>query len=283
MNDWTSTNNSTVASCEPRTHLIIPDTQAKAGVPIDHLFWIGAYMTALKPDVVVHLGDHFDMPSLSTWDKGTAAFEGRRYVEDIEAGNVAFAALCSSMQQHNQRQRDNKHQQWKPELHVTLGNHEHRVTRAANEDPKLLGLVTLEDMDFGDWKVHQFLQPVCVDGIWYCHYWANPMTGKPYGGNAASRLKTIGHTFVQGHQQTLDYAMRFLPGTGQQQFGLICGAAYLHDEDYKSFQGNHHWRGIIVLHQVEGDGSADAMFVSLDYLCRRFEGVRLSKFMQKVF
>lgn len=250
---------------------------------MDHLYWAGEYMTALKPDVVVHLGDHFDMPSLSSWDKGTAAFEGRRYIEDIEAGNAAFKALCSAMDAHNQHQREQKCKQWKPELHITLGNHEHRVSRAANDDPKLLGLVTLDDMDFRGWNVHDFLKPICVDGIWYCHYWANPMNGRPYGGNAAARLKTIGHTFVQGHQQTLDYAVRFLPGTGQQQFGLICGAFYCHDEDYKSFQGNHHWRGLIVLHEVEGDGSADPMFVSLDYLCRRYEGVRLSKFLQRVF
>lgn len=282
MNVWTHTNSST-SSDKPRTHLIIPDTQCKPGAPTDHLYWIGQYMVDLQPDCVVHLGDHFDMPSLSTWDHGTVQFEGRRYVEDIEAGNLGFQALCSAMDRHNQRQRAMHKTVWTPELHITLGNHEHRVTRTANTDPKLVGLMTLADMDFRGWNTHEFLSPVCVDGIWYCHYWPNPMSGKPYGGTALTRLKQIGHTFVQGHQQTLDYAIRFLPGTGQQQFGLICGASYPWDEDYKGTQGNHHWRGIVVLHQVEGDGSADPMFVSLDYLCRRYEGVRLSQHFRKVF
>ena len=31
-------NGSTIATGEPRTHLIIPDTQAKPGVPNDHLY-----------------------------------------------------------------------------------------------------------------------------------------------------------------------------------------------------------------------------------------------------
>ena len=29
---------------KPRTHLVIPDTQAKPGVPTDHLGWIGEYI-----------------------------------------------------------------------------------------------------------------------------------------------------------------------------------------------------------------------------------------------
>ena len=107
------------------------------------------------------------------------------------------------------------------------------------------------------------------------------MTGKPLGGAAATRLKTIGHSFTMGHQQTLDYTVRFL-SNGQQQNGLVAGACYLHDEDYKGYQGNAHWRGVIVKHQV-CDGSYDPMFVSLDYLCRRYEGRPLSQFMQPLY
>ena len=36
-----------------------------------------------------------------------------------------------------------------------------------------------------------------------------------------------------GHQQLLDYAIRFV--RGRSQHGLIAGACYLHDEDYKQF------------------------------------------------
>lgn len=275
MNDSTRSNE----HVKPRVHLIIPDTQVKPGVPLDHLSWIGQYIVDLKPDVIIHLGDHYDMESLSSWDKGTAAFEGRRYIADLEAGARAFEILCEPMDAYNAHAKTMKKTRYKPERHVTLGNHEARITRVANENAQLEGLVTLEDLDFRGWQVHDFLDPVCVDGIHYCHYWSNPMTGRPMGGNALARLKQIGHSFVMGHQQTLDYAIRFLPGTGQQQFGLICGAAYLHDETYKSYQGNHHWRGVIVLHECDGDGSADPMFVSLDYLCRRYEGVRLATFM----
>jgi len=288
MDDLIGTNQSTIEAGDagnPRTHLIIPDTQAKPGVPTDHLGWIGQYIVDRKPDVIVHLGDHADMESLSSYDVGKASFEGRRYVADIDAANDAFDVLCKPLDQFNAMKREHKHAQYLPDRHITLGNHEHRIVRAADCDPKLVGLLQLEHLNYAGhgYQVHDFLQPICVDGIWYTHFWANPMTGRPYGGNAASRLKQIGHTFVMGHQQTLDYAVRFLPGTGQQQFGLIAGACYLHDEDYKGPQGNAHWRGVIMLHEVDGDGSADPMFVSLDYLCRKYEGVRLSKFTARRF
>lgn len=264
-----------------RTHLIIPDTQAKAGVPTDHLRWIGEYIVEKQPDVIVHIGDHADMPSLSSYDVGKAAFEGRRYTLDIDAANEAFDVLCAPMDRHNANCRQWKMKQYLPERHITLGNHEYRIVRAANDDPKLGGLISTDDLNFTahGWKVHPFLEPVELDGVWYAHYWANPMSGRPYGGAAATRLKTIGHSFVMGHQQTLDYAVRFL-ANGDQQFGLIAGASYLHREDYLGPQGNAHWRGVIVLHQVEG-GAADPMFVSLDYLCRKYEGVRLAEFLKE--
>jgi hypothetical protein len=288
MDDLTGTNQCTTEAGDagnPRTHLIIPDTQAKPGVPTDHLGWIGQYIVDRKPDVIVHLGDHADMESLSSYDVGKASFEGRRYVADVDAANAAFDVLCKPLDDFNAGKREHKHAQYLPDRHITLGNHEHRITRAADCDPKLVGLLQLEHLNYvgHGYQVHDFLQPICVDGIWYTHFWANPMSGRPYGGNAASRLKQIGHTFVMGHQQTLDYTVRFLPGTGAQQFGLIAGACYLHDEDYKGPQGNAHWRGVIMLHEVDGNGSADPMFVSLDYLCRKYEGVRLAKFTARRF
>lgn len=263
---------------EPRTHLIIPDTQAKPGVPTDHLRWIGEYLVERKPDVVIHLGDHADMPSLSSYDVGKRAFEGRRYNDDIEAANEAFDVLNAPLDAFNAHQRALKGKQWWPRRILTLGNHEERIDRAANDDPKLYGLISTDDLNYAShgWEVHPFLKPVEVDGVYYAHYWAAPMSGRPYGGTAQSRLAKIGHSFVMGHQQTLDYALRFL-ANGQQQFGLVAGACYLHDEDYKGPQGNAHWRGVIVLHQVE-NGSADPMFVSLDYLCRRYEGCTLAEF-----
>ena len=67
-------------------HLVISDTQVKgSSASYDYLECAGHYAAEKKPDVIIHIGDHFDMESLSSYDKGTGAFEGRRYKNDIEA------------------------------------------------------------------------------------------------------------------------------------------------------------------------------------------------------
>src|SRR5262249_17886059 len=157
-------------------------------------------------------------------------------------------------------------------------NHEERIVRACNDAAFLDGKLSLDDLDVCGWRRHGFLQPVSIDGVVYSHYFYHPKTSKPYGGeNLLPRLKTIGHSFTMGHQQGLMYTLR--PVGSQRHHGLVLGSTYLHDEDYLGPQGNAYWRGIVVCHQVEG-GAYDPMFVSLDYLCRRYEGKTLAEFMK---
>ena len=46
-----------------RMHIVIPDVQAKPGVPLDHLTWGGNYIAEKKPDAIICIGDFADMPS----------------------------------------------------------------------------------------------------------------------------------------------------------------------------------------------------------------------------
>jgi hypothetical protein len=263
-----------------RTHFVIPDTQARPGSPNDHLEWIGEYIVERKPEVIVHLGDHADMPSLSSYDKGKKSFEGRRYQADIDAANEAFYTLNHGIIRENRRLSRNRKALWTPERHILLGNHEERITRAVESMAELEGTIGTDDLNYAElgWKVHEFLKPVVLDGVAYAHYWYNPHSGIPYGGMIETRLKSIGHSFTQGHLQTLMYGLRFV--AGKSQHGLVSGACYLQAETYKGPQGNSYWRGIIVKHEVN-EGSYDPMFVSLDYLCRRYEGVLLAEFLRK--
>lgn len=271
------------------THIFIPDTQIKPNFkddpcPIDHLRWIGQYIVDQfheKPNIkIIHIGDHWDMPSLSKYDAGKRAMEGRRYGDDIEAGNAGFDALNQALIKYNERKKKFKERQWWPERHFFDGNHEYRVVRATEDDPKLYGALCLSDMNIEahGWKRHAFLEVATIDGIAYSHYFYNPMSGQPYGGMIETRLKSIGTSFSMGHQQTLLYGIRYV--AGKSQHGLVAGSCYLHDENYKGPQGNAHWRGIIIKHQVR-DGSYDPMFVSLEYLCERYEKKSLAEFRAK--
>jgi len=266
------------------THLVIPDTQVKPGVPTDHLLWIGKYILDIKPDKIIHLGDHWDFPSLSLWDKGKKAMEGRRISEDIKAGNRALRLLDEPTYKSNWAKTDRgTGELYEPEKWLLRGNHEDRLRRAIEGDATLDGLLTMDALESPGWNVVDFLVPQFIDGIGYCHYWPNAM-GKPIAGMMETRLKNIGHSFVAGHQQTLQVGIRFIQGPRGplKQRGLVAGACYLHDEDYMGPQGNAHWRGIVVLHEVK-DGGYDLMEVSLDYLCRRYEGVPIEQFMSEKY
>lgn len=249
-----------------RKHLYIPDTQAKPGAPADHMKWIGNYIVEKKPEVIVHLGDHWDMPSLSQYDYGRKCYEGRRYTKDIDAGNNSLEKLMAPIDAYNRRAEI----KYEPRLVILRGNHEHRIARAIESDAKLDGLMGyhhFNDKDLG-WYVHDFLEPVEIDGVTFAHYFYQPNTGKPYAGTAHTKLKNIGMSFVQGHIQGIDIAYRTL-ANGDQQIGLVAGSCYLHDEEYKGPQANGHWRGVVMAHEVS-NGSYNPMMVSLEYLRRRY-------------
>lgn len=249
-------------------HLMIPDVQSKEGVPMDHLKWLGQYIVDKKPDVIIQIGDWADLPSLSSYDKGKRAFEGRRYKKDITAARKAMDILLGPMKEYNARMRATRHGQYKPRMVLTLGNHEQRIERAVEAQAELEGIIGYHDLPYEDWEVHDYLKPVVIDGVLYAHFLSNPMTGKPYSGTVLSQLAKVQHSFCIGHKQTLDVATYFTP-LGKQTWGIQAGAFYQHIEEYKGYQGNAHWRGIVVLHDVH-DGCFDPMFVSLDYLRKRY-------------
>ena len=241
------------------TILVIADTQCKSEEDLGYMLKIGKYIAKKKPDIIVHIGDHYDFPSLSTYDKGKSSAEGRRLDKDIQAGNQGFENLnkyISNMEGYN------------PRKVFCLGNHEHRLDRYIDEKPELIGTLGTDKLPFEKygWEVHPFLKPVEINGIYFVHYLANPFNGKPYGGNAMNILKTVGKSFVVGHKQCLDIAIRPTID-GKQQIGIINGACYEHNEDYKGYQGNNHFRGLTVLHEVD-DGFGVPMFVSLDHIMR---------------
>lgn len=242
-----------------RRFVVIPDTQVKPGVPTDHLAWAGRYIAEKKPDVIVHLGDHWDFPSLSSYDKGKKCFEGRRYKADVDAGNAAMDLLLDPIR---------KARGYNPEMHFLIGNHEQRMERLIESEPWLEGLVGYDNLALDGWTVHGFLKPVELDGILFSHYFANPLSGRPIGGTAHNLLAKVGKSCIMGHRQVFDVAMMDLPD-GTQRRALIAGAFYQHREDYKGAQGNGHWRGLVVLNEVQ-DGSWDQMDVSLDFLRRRY-------------
>ena len=289
-------------SADLRTiHVNIPDTQVRREVngytvPLEHLGWAGQYIVdkyAGRPNVTInHLGDHYDMSSLSSYDKGKKQMEGRRYLDDVEVGNEGTDLLCWAMEEYN---RVHSRTKWNPAKNFFIGNHEDRIDRACMDNAQLDGTIGYHQLNFGmtpikdqqeyqvdhhGWTVHPFLQPVVIDGIAYCHYFINPANGRPVAGMIETRIKTIGSTFWQGHQQGLKTGV--LETFSGRKRGIVSGSCYLHNEEYRGPQGTNEWRGILVAYNVNG-GDFDLKEVSLASLCRRYEGMDLNKWLKKYY
>ena len=253
-----------------RRWLVIPDTQVRPGVDTRHIDWAAQAIVEYRPDVIIHLGDHWDFPSLSTHDApGSKEAEGRRVADDITVGNEAFERLIAPLNSERLRIYSNRKKQWNPECHYLFGNHEDRLTRAIFREPKWEGLLTLDALKTPGFERHAFLKIIEIDGIKVSHYFANTHSGRPIGGSIENRLNKIGQSFICGHEQGLLYGIKQYPGE-LRRHGLVCGSFYLHDEGYRGPQSNSEWRGIVVLNRVQ-NGDYDVMPLRISYLQEKYE------------
>jgi len=245
--------------------LVLPDVQAKPGVDFSYLRRIGQYAVDKRPDYIVCIGDFADFPSLSSYDKGKKSFEGRRYKADVEASHEAMQTFLAPIDEHNARSRN----KYEPIKIMTLGNHEERVNRAVNDDAKLEGILSIDDLGYESygWQVYPFLEVVEIAGIAFAHYFQTGVMGRP-ASSAQAQLNKKHQSCIAGHQQGLQIATGF-KANGQMITSIIAGSCYEHDEDYLGPQGNKHWRGFLMLHDCR-DGAFDPMFVSLNYINSRY-------------
>ncbi len=256
-----------------KRHFVIPDTQVKAGVPLDHFRWLGMAIEEYQPDRVIHLGDHWDCSATSSHN-ALKEKEGQRILRDIASGNEALFIMDS-------------HHIFEPKTkHILRGNHEHRLMRYVNDHPEVEGIVgynMFNDKEL-NWKPVDYLngcpRAIELDGIYYAHFFTNHNTGKAIGGGASYKLGAIGSSYVQGHVQGYDIGAKQY-ATGRVIRGIVAGSCYLHDEPYKGM-ANTHWRGAVILNEVD-DGNFSELPLTMDYLCRKYEGMPLTRFLQRKY
>jgi len=245
---------------DPIKHLVIPDCQVKPGVPLDHLTWAGKYIAEKRPNVIICLGDFADMASLSSYDVGKRSFEGRRLQKDIDAVQRGMDRLITPIV---------KLPRYNPRLVFCEGNHEERLERLTESDPKLHGFVGLRSLGYEiyGWKIYPFLKPVRINGVNYSHFFPSGVMKMPCK-KAARIISKYHQSCVAGHTPGKDIAYAYR-GDGKAITAVICGSFYQHDEEYADYLSNRHWRGLFMLHEVR-DGQFDEMAVSLAHLKRRF-------------
>ena len=213
------------------------------------------------------------MPSLSIYDIGKKAFEGRTYQADIIAGNLAMDRLMKPIVNEINRLKRNKRKAWNPKLIFLIGNHEQRIERAINSDRKLEGLIGYDDfnLDKYGWEVQDFLDVKVIDNIAYSHYFTSGVMGRSV--TTPNLLLQKKHmSCIMGHVQ--DRAIAFSKKADDTRItGIFAGICYQHDEDYLTPQTNGSWSGVWMLNEVN-NGSFDEMPVSLTYLRKKYGNKR---------
>jgi hypothetical protein len=144
------------------THLIVGDGHVIPGHSNHRWEWLGRMIADIKPDVVIDIGDSASMESLSFYDLGKKCFEGRRYWKDVDAYVDAKERLDLHLRSMRRR----------PRLVKCNGNHEHRIDRIVELEPRFDGLIGLEDLRDAEmgWEVYAYEEPVKIDGMFYVHY-----------------------------------------------------------------------------------------------------------------
>ena len=230
--------------------LIIGDPHAPPDYDNSRFTTLGKYIAREKPQIIVCIGDMADMPSLSSYDRGTKGFEGRRYKKDVSAVIDAQKKLFTPI---------NRVRGYKPKLHMCVGNHEDRIVRAVNTTPELDGAIGLHDLKYEDfgWKVTPFKRSVAIQGISFSHYFTSGVAGRPISSvHIGHALVTKLHcSAVQGHSHLFNHSEQTRPD-GQKIFGLSAGCfshpkyteSWCQDTEYQW------WRGVIMLEGLDGEG-----------------------------
>lgn len=223
------------------------------------------------------------MESLSSYDVGKASAEGKRYAKDVEASINAHEIMFAPLRELQKTQVLGCADRWAhlvgegsfvpgeyydPETHICYGNHENRIMRAIDDDPRLGGWMGLEDLQYSRFykHVHPFLEKFIVDGITYTHYSWKKMPSKSIGGEMIART-ILNHEMTSisvGH--TLEFAFyEKYRGDGKKIQALVAGSCFDHDEPYAGGRNLHYWRGIVHKRNVR-DGVYDFERISVETL-----------------
>lgn len=249
------------------SHLIIPDPHAHPDHPNDRFEWLGELVADLKPTHVICIGDWACMPSLSSYDKGTRGFEGRRYRHDINVVHDAQYRFFDRIKRRKKKQ---------PTFWMLEGNHEYRIERAINADAVLHGTIGFEDLEYENfgWNVVRYngASPgvLELDGIAYAHFFTSGVMGRPIGGihPAYQLIHKQYQSTTQGHIHTTDYCVR-TNALGRHIQAMVVGCYIDYWCGWAGEANKLWWKGVVFKEDVN-NGNYDPAWISLDAIRRDY-------------
>jgi len=247
-----------------KTAVVFTCSHSDPSVPNDRFDWLGNLIYDLRPDYVVDLGDGADMRSLNSFDTSKpGAIVTQSYEKDIDQYNDA---------QERIRWKFKKNKVKRPSFYGFEGNHEHRITKAVDHDPRLQGEkygISFKHLNtdrwFDEYWNYEYGAPAIhsYDGVHYAHFISSGNYGTAMSGehHAYNLLKKKFRSTTVGHSHKLDVDFKPSPGA----IGLVAGCFKGADESWAG-QANEDWvSGVVVKRNIE-DGWYDFQWISLEAL-----------------
>jgi len=243
-----------------KTYIIIPDSHAHPDYTNERADWLSKLIIDVKPDVVINIGDQFDMSSLSSYDKGKRDFHGRSYKKDIESGVEFSDRVWGPVKDRKKKL---------PYRVVLEGNHEHRVERALDLSPELAGTIGFKDYQYDEYyddviRYNGSTPGVFeLDDILFAHFFPTGVSGRPIGGERPAHmlLAKNGMSTIAAHSHTLDFATRRTVADKHLN-ALVCGCYQDFINPWAGSIGKFWQGGVAVLRNVH-EGNFDFQWISI--------------------
>jgi len=256
-----------------RRHLVIGDAHAHPEHNNFRFDWLGRMITDLQPDVVVDIGDSADMHSLCSYDDdrpGIKGFERRSFEADVLCYIDSRRRLQIQMDDFWRGRKSPK----RPELYKTNGNHEHRITRLLEREPKYRDAISIEklmDREFG-WAASPYLDPLIIDGITYVHVFKQTGSDRPIA-RGVNLCRSVGLNYhlsgVFGHTHIFGHWDGF--GGFESRLSIFnAGCFFDYDPPYAGSDTRVWRRGILELNGVHEGAIESWRWHSLDEIRRRY-------------
>lgn len=219
----------------------IGDTHTDPNIPNDRFAWIGRHINKTRPDIVIQIGDLCNADSVNSKYIPNSTLEGRQkpsIKDDLVHMSDALGLLESELS-------------YRPDKHVTLGNHDHRFWAFENSNPESDGLASDEFVAIIEdhrWTWSEFGEYFFVNGVAFSHVPLNVM-GNPFGGKTSG--SRIGNDAVfdivygHRHQTQFDRVSKLGQGRFVQVLNVGCALPHGHLERYARHSLNGWSWGIV--------------------------------------
>ena len=250
-----------------KTAVVYTCAHASPEVDNERFTWLGRMLQDIKPDYVVDLGDGADMKSLNSYDtRKPQALVAQSYEADIDHYNDAMERVRAPFKKSKRK---------RPAFYGFEGNHEHRIKRAIEVDPRLEGIkhgISYSHLNTDKWfdEYHEYFNSApalhSYDGVTYAHFlssgnFGTAMSGEHHAYNLIKKRHssiTVGHS----HKRNIFFKDDAYPVAS---IGLVAGCFKGADEAWAGQANNDWWKGVIIKRDV-GNGWYDPEFVSLKRL-----------------